>query len=288
VAAVIRHTVAEGILLLRQRLLISFILAAALAVPICLAGLTMSFSRWLGPVVEQAREGTTVAVLLHPNMDGAQRARWLDDHASANPDWVIETVPPEDLIERLTHWFPYLRDLFRDDARALVPPMVEITTDDAESLDGLASSPAVIAVGPRSNLQRRLAEVAAQLELVLGLIAVILLLAASLLAGVWVHLELFRHADEITIMRLVGATEATVRGPFVLAVAIPGALAGLLSMAGTIALGASASNLVVTLGLPPVTVLPSLLVGQLLLAALLPVVAAALTLTRHARHEFEG
>ena len=54
----IRHALAEGWLLLRHRGGVSAILALALAIPICLAGLTWSMMRWMGPLVDLAHEAT--------------------------------------------------------------------------------------------------------------------------------------------------------------------------------------------------------------------------------------
>ena len=62
----IRHALSEGWLLLRQRSLVSSVLALALAVPLSIAGISFAVSRWLQPLVEASRQQTTVAVLLHP------------------------------------------------------------------------------------------------------------------------------------------------------------------------------------------------------------------------------
>ena len=221
----IRHALAEGWLLLRQRSAVSVILALALAVPICLAGVTLAVSRWIQPMVELTRDDNVVAVLLHPHMDEGQRRQWIEEQEQAHGEWQIETVPPAELAQRLTHWFPYLSDLLEGEAGDLLPPLVEVTADDPDSVNVLLDSPAVIAVGPRSSLHRLLRETSRQMGWLLGLISAVLLASAGLLAAVWVHLELYRHADEITIMRLIGATESAVRGPFLVAVVAPGLLA---------------------------------------------------------------
>ena len=45
------HALGEGWLLLRERGVVSLILAMALAVPVCLAGVTWAMMGWLQPVV---------------------------------------------------------------------------------------------------------------------------------------------------------------------------------------------------------------------------------------------
>ncbi|MBW2527930.1 MAG: hypothetical protein JRI23_27365, partial [Deltaproteobacteria bacterium] len=229
----IRHAVAEGWLLLRHRGLVSLFLALALAIPISLAGVTWAVMRWLEPVVGTTDRANVVAVLLHPHMDDEQREDWLRSQRDDHPGWRLEIVAPEQLALRLSHWFPYLRDLLEQDGGAMLPPLVEITTDDPESVAVLERSPAVIAVGPRTPLRSLLGRVSRGLGLALASTSVVLLISAGLLAAVWVHLELYRHADEITIMRLVGATEPAIRGPFLVAAAAPGLVAGVLAVLAT-------------------------------------------------------
>jgi len=282
---VIRHALAEGWLLLRHRGLVSLFLALALAIPISLAGVTWAVMRWLEPVVGTAGRANVVAVLLHPEMDDQQRTAWLASQREGHPGWQLEMVSPEQLARRLGHWFPYLRDLLEQDGGDMLPPLVEITTEDPESVAVLEQSPAVIAVGPRTPLRSLLGRVSRGLALALAATSAVLLISAVLLGAVWVHLELYRHADEITIMRLVGATEPAIRGPFLVATAAPGLLAGVLAVLATSAVVDGLSRMAAALGLPAVTVSPGLLAAQALVGLVLPLTAAWLTLVRHAAAE---
>jgi len=282
VAAVIRHALAEGWLLLRHRGLVSLFLALALAIPIGLAGVTFSVMRWLEPAAGMADRANVVAVLLHPHMGDNQRAAWLEGQRREHPEWRLEVVPPEQLARRLIHWFPYLKDLLERDGGAMLPPLVEITTADPESVVVLERSPAVIAVGPRTPLRSVLGRVSRGLGLALAAASAVLLVSAALLAAVWVHLELYRHADEITIMRLVGATESAIRGPFLVATVAPGVVAGTLAVLGTTAVIDGLSRLAEVLGLPALTVSPGLLAAQAGAGVVLPLVSATVTLMRHA------
>ncbi len=283
----IRHAIAEGWLLLRQRGAVSLVLALALAVPISLAGMGLTLRHWLGPMVGLSGQSSTVAVLLHPRLDDRQRRKWITDENAAHPEWSISEVSNEDLVNRLGRWFPYLDDLVTS-GDASLPPLIEIVTAVPESVAVLEDRREVLAVGPRSSIQQALGRVSRHLAWAMGILSAILLAGAVLLAAVWVHLELFRHADEITIMRLVGATERAIRGPFLVAVAIPGAVAAVLSIVGSMTATAGLSRLTADLGLSPITVPPAVLVVQAAAGLVLPVVAAVLTLARHATDELEG
>lgn len=73
----------------------------------------------------------------------------------------------------------------------------------------------------------RIRDVAKAVQLVIGLA---FLLVAIGIIGVTIRITVLQRAEEITIMRLVGATNAFIRGPFVLDGAIKGTLGGLLAM----------------------------------------------------------
>jgi len=277
---VIRHAIAEGLVVLRERSAVSVILALALGVPIALAGVGLTLHKWLGPVADLSGQKSSVAVLLHPQIESGERRRWIAELATDHPDWSVSEVSGSELAERLQRWFPYLEELM-DSGDATLPSLVEILTDNPDLVTELEDRTEVLAVGPRSSIQQTLGLVARRLALIVGVISFVLLAVAVLLAAVWVHLELYRHADEVIIMRLVGATEGTIRGPFLVAVAIPGAVAGALSVAGSLTTVSGLSRLASALGLSAISVPPSVLVLQIAASVFLPLLAAVITLARH-------
>ncbi len=285
-AAVIRHALAEGLVVLRQRAAVSVILAFALGVPIALAGVGLTIHRWLDPMADLSGQRSSVAVLLHPQLDASERRRWIAELEAAHPEWEVSEVSAAELTERLQRWFPYLGDLM-DSGDATLPTLVEVLTDDPDAVAKLEGQSEVLAVGPRSSIQQTLGRVARQLALIVSVVSGVLLAGALLLAAVWVHLELYRHADEIIIMRLVGATEGTIRGPFLVAVAVPGLVAGVVSVIGAELTVAGLSRLTSALGLSPMSLPPSVLALQVAIGALLPVLTAVITLARHSTDAIE-
>ena len=283
----IRHAISEGLIVLRQRAAVSLVLALALGVPIALAGVGLTLHHWLGPVAGLAGQKASVALLLHPRLEDGERRRWVADLSTEHPDWTISEVSSTDLAERLQRWFPYLQELM-DSGDASLPPLIEIVTDNPDSVAVLDGRPEVLAIGPRSSVQNTLGRVARRLAVIVGVVSGVLLAGALLLAAVWVHLELYRHADEIIIMRLVGATESTIRGPFLVAVAVPGVAAGILSVVGSMATVAVLSRLSSALGLAAMSIPPAILMLQLASGAFLPLVAAVITLARHSTDTIES
>jgi cell division transport system permease protein len=282
VAAVIRHSLAEGWLLLRSRGLVSPILAVALAIPISLAGVTVSARQWLAPVIDLGDRESVVTVLLHPRLDAAARRAWINGQAARHASWRLREIGPEELADRLSRWFPYLEELLSREGPEMLPPMVEVTTADPTSVVGLRDDAAVLAVGPTSSVNRMVGLVARRFATVLLAVAAALMAGALLFAGVWVHLELHRNAEEIAIMRLMGATESTVRGPFLVAVTAPALIAAVTSVVLTVVTVGWMARLAAPLGLtaggPPWWVL----VAEAVAAVVLPITAAHVTLERHA------
>jgi len=287
VAAVIRHAFAEGLIVLRERAVVSVILAFALGVPIAFAGVGLTLQHWLGPVADLSGQKSSVAVLLHPQMESGERRRWIAEIAIDHPRWTVSEVSSSDLAERLQRWFPYLEDLINSGDAAL-PSLVEILTDNPDSVTVLEGRAEVLAIGPRSSIQQTLGRVARGLALIVGVVSFVLLAVAVLLAAVWVHLELYRHSDEVIIMRLVGATEGTIRGPFLVAVAIPGLVAGILSVVGSLVTVSGLSQLASALGLSAMSIPASVLAGQLAAGVFLPLLAAVVTLARYSADATEG
>jgi cell division transport system permease protein len=222
-----------------------------------------------------------VAVLLHPSVEQRERQLWIDEQMARHPEWTVREVPQEDLVRRLERWFPYL-DRLVVEKQADLPPLLEIATTDPETVGVLASRDEVLAVGPLTSIEHILQRVARRTAAVAALLSALLLAGAVMLSGVWVHLELYRHASELTIMRLVGATEGTIRGPFLVAVAAPGLLAAVLSVVVTAITVSSLDEAVTALGLPPLAVPVALAAAQPVAALVLPLSAAAVILARYA------
>jgi cell division transport system permease protein len=277
-----RHALAEGWLLLRSRGLISPILALALAIPISLAGVTLSVRQWLAPIIDLGDRDSVVTVLLHPRLDDSSREVWMSDQARNHPEWKLMAVEPEELAKRLATWFPYLGGVLEREGPEMLPPMVEITTRSPQGVLELKDHVAVLAVGPTSSVNQVVGKVARRFALVLISVAAALIAGAVLLAAVWVHLELHRNAEEIAIMRLMGATEATVRGPFLVAVAVPALLAAVASVILTVVVVGWMAQLAAPLDLTARGASFAVLVTQVIGAVGLPMAAALITLERHA------
>ena len=74
-------------------------------------------------------------------------------------------------------------------------PLVQTPYPVSRLLD---DRPEVLAVGPHTSIQQSLGRVAGRLAWAMTVLSSILMAGAVVLAAVWVHVEIYRHADEIT------------------------------------------------------------------------------------------
>lgn len=280
-----RHALGEGWLLLRNRGLISPVLALALAIPISLAGVTVTLRGWLEPVIDLGEREGVVSVLLHPSLDRESRRAWIDGQAGRHPEWRLAVVESDELSLRLSTWFPYLEDLLAREGPEMLPPMVEITTREPRQVAVLVDDADVLAVGPTSSVNQIVGRIARRFSTVLLVMAAALVASAILLTAVWVHLEVHRNAEEIAIMRLMGATESTVKGPFLVAVAAPAVIAAVVSVIFSVISVGWIARLAEPLGLQVSGVPVVILAVQIIGAVVLPLVTALVTLERYAKAE---
>jgi len=104
-------------------------------------------------------------------------------------------------------------------------------------------------------------------------------LVAALIIGSAIRMAVYARRDEISIMRLVGATEGFVRGPFLLEGLITGVVGASLALAATYGLYRVLSDTVLQLEWMP----RSWLLAGGVAGALLGVLASALAVRRHLR-----
>jgi cell division transport system permease protein len=129
-------------------------------------------------------------------------------------------VSKEEALARMKKRFP---DLFKAGALPSnpLPASEEVEPRKAEYADAIFRSfyprpPGVDNVNYGKKTAKRILRVAHVIELVFVIAVVILLAAATLLIANTIRLSIFSRRREIEVMKLVGATNWFVRGPFML------------------------------------------------------------------------
>jgi cell division transport system permease protein len=150
----------------------------------------------------------------------------------------VTYVTEEQALERARIELVEFRDAYRDLKANPLPASIEVRMKD-----GFRSSASVGSVAERIRgfsfvddvrYGRDWVQRLDQLRNVTGLVGLVIGLAfagvAIVIIGVTIRLTILQRAREISIMRLVGATNWFVRGPFLLEGALKGLLGGLLSL----------------------------------------------------------
>lgn len=201
---------------------VSLLAILTIAVSLFLAGIFLVVSANLRQVVERWQGESKIVVYLETGSEEPSRQRIAERLTEA--EWVvsIEAVSPEVAGQRFRETFPGLADLLDGWGEEPLPASFEVSLDwertENEALEDwleeLRTDPAVSMIDDDRDWLRQLQAVALVLRglgMVLG--AVLLATAVFMISSV-IRLTAFLYRDEIAIMRLVGATEFLIRGPF--------------------------------------------------------------------------
>lgn len=229
----LRYFFGEAAVSLVRSWKVSFLAVLVIAVSLLVGGVFLVAGGNLAQVVEQARDESRIVVYLKPGTGEAELSS-LAGELTSEP-WVeaARAVSAEEARRRFVEIFPSLADLVGDGSGAL-PPSVELRLApdadgdqrSAERLDELRGRPGVTMVDDDRDW---VAQLSAVVALVRGLglaLGGVLLGAAVFTIGSVIRLTAYLYEEEITIMRLVGATEFYIRGPFYAAGLLEGLLGG--------------------------------------------------------------
>lgn len=221
---------------------VSLLAVVTITVSLTVGGGVLLAASGLAARVEEWRRDARVVVYLDAEATPAERDDLLVRLRAAPWAARVDEVGAEEAAARFRRAFPSLADLVADGGTRL-PESVELLPAPgaaAAAVDGwaaeIAGHPAVEAV---EDDRRWLGELDALVAVGRGaglLLGGVLLGAAVFTIASVVRLTAFLYQDEIAVMRLVGATEFYIRGPFY----AEGLLQGLLG--GTVAAAALAGG----------------------------------------------
>jgi cell division transport system permease protein len=160
-------------------------------------------------------------------------ARALAERARGKGIDHVHVVTPEEGKARLREALGESRDLFGGFASNPLPTMLELhfgRPPPPEQIADIASWPGVREVDDAGRWSERFRALAATIDRVGAALLILLLIAASGAAGLSVRLVAAGQAAETEIQRLVGASEAFIRGPYLLAGALVGVAGSTLAL----------------------------------------------------------
>ncbi len=289
---ILGYFVSEAVTSLRRSWKVSLVAIVIIAMSLFIGGTFLLLTTNLSRVVDEWRNEARIVVYLTADELVREESRVVE--MASEPSWVIavEEVSAAEARSRFESTFPSVRELFEDWEEEPLPPSLEVAFEPQavgeERLDewliSLRSDPAVVMVDDDRDWLRQLEALIAILRGLGAVVGLVLRAAALFTIASVVRLTAYLYRDEIEVMRLVGATELYIRGPFYVEGLAQGLLGGLLAIAGLyggfLILNPKASTTFLGTVLVDRFLSPEALVTLLLLGALAGLFGAIISLRR--------
>ena len=197
-----------------------------------LLGLFIALGSWVVSWSDHVKRELLVKVFYVQN---AKEAQINDVRAQLDADPRVKSVTfvsAEEALDRMRQKFPELTANLPSNP---LPPSHEIVPVRGEDVDAIAASlrpppPGVDKVKYGKQTADRILRVARVIEIVFLVAVIVLLIASVLLIANTIRLSIFSRRREIEVMKLVGATNWFVRGPFMLEGLICGLVGSLVAV----------------------------------------------------------
>ena len=200
-----------------------------------LLGLFIALGTWTVSWSNHVKKQLVVKVYFSPDATKEQKnsvARMLgqDQYVASGG---IKYISKDEALQIMKKRYP---DLVKNLPSNPLSDSLEVTPNKAENVDKLFydlthPKPAgVDKVNDGKKLSHRILQVAHVIEIVFTLATIVLLIASILLISNTIRLSIFSRRREIEVMKLVGATNWFVRGPFMLEGLICGVFGSLLAV----------------------------------------------------------
>lgn len=217
---------------------VSLLAILTIGVSLFLAGIFLVVSANLQHVVTQWRGESKIVVYLETGSSESSRQQVRQRLTEAEWTVAVEAVSAAAAGQRFRETFPALADLLDGWGEEPLPASFEVSLDwdRTESapldvwLEELRAEPAVSMIDDDRDWLRQLEAVVLVLRGLGMVLGTILLATAIFMISSVIRLTAFLYRDEIAIMRLVGATEFFIRGPFYMEGLLQGLIGGILAV----------------------------------------------------------
>ncbi len=217
----LKLVVSEALRSMGANISTSFAAATTVLIGMFLLGMLIGLGTWVVSWSDHVKDQLQVKVFFVDDVKDKQInavGSYLRTHA--RPGDLIKDyqfVSRTEALQRMQKRYP---ELTRDLPTNPLPASYEITPRKAEQVKDLSAAirgqkfPGVDRVKDGQQTSKRILQVARVIEVVFVVAVVILLIASVLLIANTIRLSIFARRREIEVMKLVGATNWFVRGPF--------------------------------------------------------------------------
>jgi cell division transport system permease protein len=210
--------VGEALASIRANLSTTVAATMTVLIGMFLLGLFIALGSWVLSWTDNVKKDVLVKVFFEPDAS-VREINALGRELQAMPEVrSITFVSRNEALQRMKERYPELTESLASNP---LPPAFEITPVDADRVETIAQriDPAAAGVD-KVDYQKKETDRVLQVARIIGLIflvgSVILLVASTMLIANTIRLSIFSRRREIEVMKLVGATNWFVRGPFML------------------------------------------------------------------------
>lgn len=233
----VRYAFEEALSGLLRRRVLTVVSVATIGASLGVFGLFFSIARAGGSLVDSLASKVQVVVYLSPDLSSAARQALVAKIKAQSVVMGVEERTADEALARFKGLFPDLAAIPEEIGETPFPPSIEISLKPelaraqvvANLIESWKKIDGVDEVHYDAILVNRLSAVVSLvrgLALVLGLV---LAVASGFTIANVIRLSVYSREDEIEIMRLVGASKAFIRGPFLVEGSLSGAMGGLLA-----------------------------------------------------------
>lgn len=241
----VRYLVREGVTGLARRRLSGSLAVLIMGSSLLMLALFSVVSINLDRVLQVVRGDIDVSVYLADSIHEADQRVLHEDLMNMDGVRSVTFVSRDEAIDVFREEFPDDAELLEALEENPFPAKFELvlkpSAHDPEQLQSMTTSiagyPGVIDVVANLEFVQILDRISSVFILVTAVIGVIVLVSAVFVISNTVRLIVEESAEQVDIMKLVGATNAFIRTPFVVGGAIQGAAAGILAMVVLVAAG---------------------------------------------------
>jgi len=271
-----RHGVREVGRQLRESGGVGVVAVLLVTVTSLMGGALWTVRGWVRTELLTSDHATTVVAIVR----GAAQVDALRSQLSAAfPRVSAVALPPRKVQEQLAAWFPELSTVLLNLEERSFPALLQVQVEPGTEepvLSWLSHRPEVTMVESSRAWQARLRSAMSRLLLGGFLLTSAMLLGCCVVVLLVVRLLVLAHADEIAIMRLIGAHDGDIRRPYLISGLLLGLLGGAVGAACLLAVSYAVRSALPTLSvdattpamLPPAGALAGLVGSALGLASL--------------------
>jgi cell division transport system permease protein len=234
----LRHFVAEAILNMKRSWKVSLLAVVVTAVSLFLGGALFLLGSNLATTLASWESQARVVVYMTPGapveaLETVEKAiKELEGVAG------YQLITPEEAEDRLRDRSPELGDLLAGLEEAPLPASFEIaiarsdrrSAQVAAGIEGLTNLPSVSGADDDRQWIEQIAFASALLRVGAAVVGALLIAGSAFIIASVIRLAALLHREEIRVLRLVGATEFFVRGPFVAQGVLQGLLGSIVAL----------------------------------------------------------